>query len=274
MDAIAAGAKASWALDLRTAAIWGVLAALSAVAVLPYLMQLTPQAFEKVPMPLPAFAALQALQAFVLLGALSLLGLRMGHRVGLGSPLLQGWLDRCTTPELPSLKPRMLKPLHTVALGVLTAIAILGASALLDPMLPKPLHPIADPGAGSSALNGLFASFYGGIAEELQLRLFLMTLLVWLFAGFGRRQPSVAMIWIAIVIAALAFGAGHLPAAEKIWGLDAIVVMRTIGLNAVGGVVFGWLYWKRGLEMAMLGHFSADIVLHVLSPLLATVATT
>ncbi|MHB8913212.1 MAG: CPBP family glutamic-type intramembrane protease, partial [Lysobacter sp.] len=192
----------------------------------------------------------------------------------LGSPLLQGWLDRRTTPELPSLKPRMLKPLHTVALGVLTAIAILGASALLDPLLPKPLHPIADPGAGSSALNGLFASFYGGIAEELQLRLFLMTLLVWLFAGFGRRQPHSAMFWIAIAIAALAFGAGHLPAAEKVWGLDAIVVLRTIGLNAVGGVVFGWLYWKRGIEMAMLGHFSADIVLHALSPLLATVATT
>ena len=28
--------------------------------------------------------------------------------------------------------------------------------------------------------------------------------------------------------------------------------------------VFGWLYWKRGLEAAMISHFSADIVTHVL----------
>jgi membrane protease YdiL (CAAX protease family) len=48
--------------------------------------------------------------------------------------------------------------------------------------------------------------------------------------------------------------------------------VRTIALNAVGGLVFGWLYWKRGIEMAMLGHFSADIVLHVLAPLVATTA--
>ncbi len=268
MSTTLAARNIPWALHIKVAAIWGGLAGLSAVAVLPYLMQVTPQAFETIRMPLPALAALQALQAFVLLGVLSLLGLRMGHRVGLGSPLLQGWLDRRTTPEL-----QMLKPLQAVVFGVLAAIAILGASALLDPMLPKPLHPISDPGAGTSALNGLLASFYGGIAEELQLRLFLMTLLVWLFAGFGRRQPRVAMIWIAIVMAALAFGAGHLPAAEKIWGLDWIVVLRTIGLNAIGGLAFGWLYWKRGIEMAMLGHFSTDIVLHVLAPLFDAMPT-
>ena len=32
-------------------------------------------------------------------------------------------------------------------------------------------------------------------------------------------------------------------------------------------VVFGWLYWKRGLEMAIVAHFGADIVLHVITPL-------
>ena len=77
------------------------------------------------------------------------------------------------------------------------------------------------------------------------------------------------MYWAAIVVAALLFGAGHLPAASKIWGLEAIVVLRTLLLNGIAGVVFGWLYWKRGLEMAMLSHFSADIVLHVIAPLLS-----
>lgn len=262
MGARAMTTRASWRLDVMTAAVWGLLAGLSAVAVMPYLMQLTPHAFEKLSIPLPAFVVLQGVQALVLLGLLSLLGLRMGHRVGLGSPLLQAWLGRHEAPTGSSLKP-----LQAIGLGALAAVVVLGASLLLDPLLPEPLHAIADPGAGKSALNGLFASFYGGIAEELQLRLFLMTLLVWLFTAFGRRQPHASAYWIAIAIAALLFGAGHLPAADKLWGLSGMVVFRTIVLNAIAGLVFGWLYWRRGIEMAMLGHFSADIVLHVLAPL-------
>jgi hypothetical protein len=265
MDGPSVAVQVPWSLDLRIAAVWGVLAGLSAVALMPYLMQLTPQVFEKLRIPLPAFVALQGIQAFALLGLMSLLGLRMGHRVGLGSPLLQGWLDR--NGSAPNL--HTLKPLQAITLGVLGAVAVLGASLLLDPMLPKPLHPVADPGAGQSALNGLLASFYGGIAEELQLRLFLMTLLVWVFAKASRRQPGATVFWIAIVIAAVLFGAGHLPAAAQVWGLTDIVVFRTIALNAIAALAFGWLYWKRGIEMAMLGHFSADIVLHVIAPALS-----
>lgn len=154
-------------------------------------------------------------------------------------------------------------------LGAIVAIAIVGLSAVLDPMLPKPLHPLTDPDAGTSALNGLLASFYGGIVEELQLRLFVMTLLVWVFAVLAKRMPRPWVYWTAIVIAAVLFGVGHLPAAGKIWELSGIVVFRTIVLNAIGGIVFGWLYWRRGIEMAMLGHFSTDIGLHVLAPLLS-----
>jgi membrane protease YdiL (CAAX protease family) len=43
-----------------------------------------------------------------------------------------------------------------------------------------------------------------------------------------------------------------------------MVILRAVLLNGLGGIVFGYLYWKRGLEAAMIAHFSADIVLHVL----------
>ena len=69
---------------------------------------------------------------------------------------------------------------------------------------------------------------------------------------------------------ALACASIALPAAAQVWGLDAMVVARTVLLNAVAGIAFGWLYWKRGLEMAVLAHFGADLVLHVATPLLAT----
>ncbi|MCK7526806.1 MAG: hypothetical protein MZV64_59015 [Ignavibacteriales bacterium] len=46
--------------------------------------------------------------------------------------------------------------------------------------------------------------------------------------------------------------------------LTPLVITRAIVLNGLAGIGFGWLYWKRGLEFAMIAHFSADIVLHVL----------
>jgi len=35
-----------------------------------------------------------------------------------------------------------------------------------------------------------------------------------------------------------------------------------------GVYVFGWLYWRRGILTAMASHFCADLILHVLTPLL------
>ena len=254
---------APWRLDLKVAAVWALLAGLSAAAVIPYMAQTMPERFARIPVSLPVLAAAQGLQALAVIGLMALLGLRMGHRVGLGSPLLARWLGG------PRVAAAALRPWHSLAVGVLAALAVIGLSLLVDPLMPEPVHPPLDAGAGQSALYGFLASFYGGIAEELQLRLFLMTLLLWIVARIGKRTPRPGTYWGAIVAAALLFGAGHLQAAAQVWGLDAVVVVRTVLLNAVAGLAFGWLYWKRGLEMAVLAHFGADIVLHVVSPLLA-----
>jgi hypothetical protein len=243
---------------------WGLLAGLSAVAVLPYARRLTPETFAKLQTSFAMFAAQQALQVFVLLGLLALFGLRMGHRVGLGSPVLQGLFGAPRTATRATLRPW-----HTIVLGLAAGLVMIGLSLVLDPMLPKMLHPVAKDASGAAAFWGFLASFYGGIAEELQLRLCLRPLVVWMLPLAGRHRPTPAWVGLAIAIAAVAFGAGHLPAAQQVWGLSTIVVVRTVLLNALGGIVFGWLYWKRGIEMAMLGHFSADIVLHVLAPLVA-----
>ena len=64
------------------------------------------------------------------------------------------------------------------------------------------------------------------------------------------------------------FGAGHLPTTATVLSLTPLLIARALVLNGIGGIVFGWLYWKRGLLAAMLAHFSADIVLHVAAPLL------
>jgi len=257
-------ATTPWRDDLKVAALLAVLAGLSVAAVFPYVLQMLPATTRAsiAAVPLPVLVVAQSLQGALVIGLLSLLGLRMGHRVGLGAPLLQHRLNRRALPAV------ALRPLQSALLGAGSAVLILALAAFIDPSLPEMRHAPAETSAGRAALNGLLASFYGGIAEELQLRLFLMTLLVWIAARLRKAAVPDGAYWTAMVLAALLFGVGHLPAAHQIWGLEAIVVFRTILLNAIVGIACGWLYWKRGLEMAILAHFSADIVLHVIAPLL------
>ena len=46
--------------------------------------------------------------------------------------------------------------------------------------------------------------------------------------------------------------------------LTMLVISRALLLNGLLGIAFGYLYRKRGLEAAMISHFSADLILHVL----------
>lgn len=247
--------------DFKLAGLLGVLAALASAALFPYLLVTMPQMLAKLPTSVPLWLVIvaQSLQAGVLLTLLSLLGLRMGHRVGLGAPWLRAVLFR---------RERLRQPWWTaVAFGAFVGMLIVVLDSMFAPYLPAPMHLQVPVAARLGAGVGLLASFYGGIGEELLLRLFLMTLLVWLLSKFNGSRPRALHFWIGIILAAVLFGAGHLPAAAEIWPLDALVVTRIIVLNSLAGLVFGWLYWKQGLESAMLAHFSADLVLHVFVPL-------
>ena len=100
------------------------------------------------------------------------------------------------------------------------------------------------------------------------LRFGLMSVLA--FVGWrltGRRSdgPRPAIVWVAIVIAAVLFGFGHLPALAQLVSLTPALIARTVLLNAVAGVLFGWLYWRRSLEAAMVAHASFHVPLLVLS---------
>jgi membrane protease YdiL (CAAX protease family) len=109
---------------------------------------------------------------------------------------------------------------------------------------------------------------YGGITEELMLRFGLMSVLVfigWRITGRRADRPRPAVVWAAIVIAAMLFGLGHLPALAQSVSLTPALIARTVLLNAVAGVLFGWLYWRRSLEAAMVAHAWFHVPLVVLS---------
>ena len=250
--------------------VFGVLMAgalVGVVGILPYALTLLDRLPVSVQNALPSawiLLPLQVGQSMVLIGAATALGLWLGPKVGLGAPMLYGLLsgDREARVRLRALI------LPSAVLGVLAGVAIV----LLDLWVFGPRLAVAGSDIGDlqpPAWQGLLASFYGAIPEELLLRLGLMTLLVWVGAQLTRtsaRRPVV--VWTAIVITALLFGAGHLPTTATMLPLTPLVIARALVLNGIGGIVFGWLYWKRGLIAAMLAHFSADVVLHVVTPLL------
>lgn len=244
--------------DLRLAGVLGVACGLATAALFPYLQILMPAALAKLPMPLPVVVLLQSLQAVLLLGLLAFAGLRMSHALGLGAPWLRALLNgraRRSQPWLPA-----------AACGIVAALAIVALDPLFAAHMPAAIAPLPKPG-GAHALAGFLASFYGGIAEEVQLRLFLVTLLAWGLSRFSGGRVSARQFAAAVLLAALAFGAAHLPAAANLWPLDGVVVARTLLLNGIAGLVFGWFYVRHGLESAMVSHFAADIVLHVFVPL-------
>lgn len=81
------------------------------------------------------------------------------------------------------------------------------------------------------------------------------------FLARSRDRPGAGVAWAAIVLSAVAFGIGHLPAATAIYGgLTGDVVTFIVGANAVAGVGFGWLYWRHSLEAAMIAHGLAHVV--------------
>lgn len=191
-------------------------------------------------------------------------GLALGRRTGLGAPILDDWLSGGKIgPHLKTVLPA------SIVAGVAVGIALCVLDFLFQPFVPAVQ---TASGSGPGPWKGFLASFYGGIDEELFMRLFSLSLLVWLLSGAwsrSRRTPGPFTLWTANILAALLFGMGHLPTALAVMPPTAMVILRVITLNAVGGVVFGFLYLKKGLESAMAAHFCADIIIHVVLPALA-----
>lgn len=113
---------------------------------------------------------------------------------------------------------------------------------------------------------GLTTIFQGGISEELMMRFGLMTLLVWILSKiFMRKKDAISpwIYWVAIVGAAILFGAGHLPTAQAVYGgLTPLLILYILLGNGLAGIGFGFLYWKKGLEYAIVSHITADFMLH------------
>ena len=109
----------------------------------------------------------------------------------------------------------------------------------------------------------LGAVIYGGVIEEVMLRLFLMSLIAFLLHkvfGRGKDKPAIWTLVTANIIAALLFAASHLPTTIMLMGLSPMILFRCFLLNGTFGLLFGWLYRKYGLRYAMISHAGCHVV--------------
>lgn len=160
-------------------------------------------------------------------------------------------------------------------LALTTALALVALCVDLVFRLASPADFTGLPGPPLATLPRVSAILYGGITEELMLRYGLMTALAaigtMLFAGKdGRRRP--VLMWSVVVLVALAFGAGHLPALAAMVEPTGLLVVRTVMLNAMLGILYGWLYWRYGLEHAILSHGFTHGVFWLAGPFMAALA--
>jgi len=221
------------------------------------------------PVELPPILVLKLvslIQPAVLMTLAVLVGVWLAERVGLHSPAAEAAARGQSIIE--DLKPQIVP-------GVLAGLGS-GAAIVLAWVVAKPFLS-AEFVAGAAEFNRLMPAamrlLYGGFTEELLVRWGVMTFLVWAawrlaarIGGRGKRAstgtPSPVIYIGAIVISALLFGAGHLPIAGLLGGgLTLPLVIYVLVANSLFGIVAGFLYWKRGLEAAIIAHMFVHVVL-------------
>jgi len=191
---------------------------------------------------------------------LAALGLGLGSRIGLGTPLLSALM----AGRQGSLRQLAGTAARAAAWGLAVGALLWALRLVTLPYLPPELPELGHRGV----VGGLLVALAAAVGEEVWLRLGFMTVVAWLLvrgrAGSALTPP---IAWVAITVAAAAFAIMHLPQLAAAGAATGVGVAATLAGNLLVGILFGWLFWTRGLLAAMFAHFFVDLVLHVLPAL-------
>jgi hypothetical protein len=213
-------------------------------------------------MPDTVIVLISLLNTLFLVVVAAVVGSLVAHRVGLRSLIAEKFsLGKSVFPELRS------SLLLAFTSGLVLALVIGILDRLFLPFMGPEMQAITDMEV-QPLLQLLMGMLYGGITEEILLRWGLMSLLVWLGGILFQRAkapPSPQIFWGAIILAAILFGIAHLPAMAGMVQLNAMIIIRTVLLNAIGGVIYGWFFWRRHLEAGMIAHASTHVGFFILN---------
>ena len=192
---------------------------------------------------LEVVSAIQAAGYGIVLGAL---GILMAKKVGL-------WKDETHFERKPLTAATLVSVIGGAAMILLDVFWFGNYSqAIRDSYLVKP------------TLVFLIGSVtYGGVIEEVMLRLFMMSLIALVLHLIFERKREETSVWVLVaanIISALLFAAGHLPTTAIVLGLSPMILLRCFLLNGGIGLMIGRLYRRYGLRYAMSAHGGCHVV--------------
>ena len=212
----------------------------------------------EMPFPPLVIKLLSVVQTGILLSLAIFIGVQLAPRVALSAPAAEALA--IGNSFIAALKPQVLPG---VIVGFTAGVAILSTYLLFRSNLPPVFVTRAE--KLNSSMPVVTRLLYGGITEELLLRWGLLTLLVWVgwrIFQRGRGTPRAIYFVSAIVISSVVFGIGHLPLVSALAVDFTLPIVTFVVLaNSLFGLIAGFLYWRKGLESAIIAHMSAHVVL-------------
>lgn len=197
---------------------------------------------------------LMMVQPAILLFIAVIIGKNLAPKVNLSAPLIKGFFDGKFDH---AVFKEQLKIGSFLGFGMGLLLAF--AAYLSTSFLPEELTSLN----ASTGISPIARFLYGGITEEVLVRWGFMSLFVWAcWKLFGKRtsEPTPAIYWAGIFLAAFLFGIGHLPAVYgMVENVTPLVICYIIIANMAFGIVAGWLFWKKGLEAAIIAHVFAHV---------------
>ena len=192
---------------------------------------------------LGAVSSAQSAAYGLILGAI---GIFLGKKTGL-------WKDERTLTKKPLISAAVCGTIGGMVM-ILSDVLFFGryCEVILESYASKPTVPYL-----------VAMILYGGVIEEVMLRLFIMTLIAFLLHKlFWRKNEKtpVAALVVANIIAAILFSVGHLPATFALIGNSPMILLRCFLLNGGLGLAFGRLYRRCGLRYAMIAHGLCHVV--------------
>jgi hypothetical protein len=182
------------------------------------------------------------------------LGLAAARRVEMGAPIL----DETVAAPLAARRLAISVVVGLACGALLWAVLIYGLVPI-EPVLATRLRARIEAPAWFPWALAVESS----ILEEFVLRLFLLSSVAWLLA---RRWRNPIASWSAITVSSLNFAAVHLQAWLATTNPTAVLIASVLTLNGVAGIVLGYLYWRWGIESAVLAHVAADMVAQGIGP--------